>query len=104
MNETEREIKKSLFKLEDAINNNKGKKAMRDALFNLNNNVENFSKNIKFTKKQFNKSMEKTIVEVKAEVESYLLDKTLQLGKEALDRQILENNGEIEILKINEVK
>ena len=87
-------VSKSLSELEDAIENNKGKKALRESLNNLKVTSGNLKPNLKYASSQFYKHIDKVVCEAKQKIESAIEHKIVSLGQNALNQQILEKGVE----------
>ena len=87
-------VNKSLKDLEEAIENNKGKKALREGLNNLKITSGNLKPNLKFASTQFEKHIDKVVCEAKQKIEAAIEHKIISLGQNALNQQILEKGAE----------
>jgi hypothetical protein len=67
--------------------NKKEKEKMMSAVFEITRIMED---HIPFTQKQFNKAMDKTVMEAKGEVEAFVMNKITSLGLEAMKEQVVE--------------
>lgn len=94
-------VSKSLKDLEDAIENNKGKKVLRESLNNLKITSRNLKPNLKFASDQFEKHVDKVVTEAKQKIESAIEHKIVSLGQNALNQQILENGVENILIEDN---
>lgn len=92
------ELYRSSFKETSELLNKKGtlkvdeKKKIKNFLFSLTRIIND---KIPFIQKQFNKAMDKTVLEAKGEVEAFVMNKVTSLGIEGLEKEMLKlNEGE----------
>lgn len=92
--DTLNKIQNSLKELEAQIEAGKGKRALRESLTQLKYTAQNIIPNLNFANAQFEKHVDKVVMESKQKIESAIEHKIASLGQNALNQQILEQGVE----------